>query len=118
MSSILNDNNLNNLTEEHMERHLPSYILVFIGLLYKPCWSWIWIFVHRKTQYQFPVPWNDKNPPFFSKAGKEKADVAVRLLEEMMETSRAKQRKHYLKNIVNKENKKEENKKSIKNWYH
>ena len=36
----------------------------------------------------------------------------------MMETSRAKQGKHYLKNNVNKENKKEENKKSKKNLYH
>ena len=40
-------------------------------------------------------------PLFFSKAGKEKADVSVRLLKEMMETSRAKQGKHYLKNNVN-----------------
>ena len=36
-------------------------------------------------------------PLFFSKAGKEKADVSVRLLKEMMETSRAKQGKHYFK---------------------
>ena len=42
---------------------------------------------------------NDKNPPFFSKAGKEKADVSVRLLKEMMETSRAKQGKHYFKEL-------------------
>ena len=64
--------------------HIPTHV-----------WSWIWIFVHWKTQYQYPVSWNDKNP--FSKAGKEKADVSVRLLKEMMETSRAKQGKHYFK---------------------
>ena len=53
-------------------------------------------------------------PLFFSKAGKEKADVSVRLLKEMMETSRAKQGKHYLKNNVNKENKKRKQKEQKK----
>ena len=45
-------------------------------------------------------------PPFFSKAEKEKASAAVRLLKEMMETSSAKQEKQSFKNNVNKENKK------------
>ena len=36
-------------------------------------------------------------PPFFSKAGKEKASAAIRLLKEMMETSSAKQEKHSFK---------------------
>ena len=45
----------------------------------------------------FLYPGMSRIPPFFSKAGKEKASAAVRLLKEMMETSRAKQEKHSFK---------------------
>ena len=51
----------------------------------------------EKHNINILYPGMTRIPLFFSKAGKEKADVSVRLLKEMMETSRAKQGKHYFK---------------------